>query len=246
MNLDNPTWWALAGPQRELGVAISRAARFSPEVSPFGGFEGQPAAADWDDMATLTGPGGTVALIGAGPGDLKPPAGWTVAWESAGVQMVGAPGGVGRSVPIPGGGPTDAVVPLGTDDVPAMLALVAEARPGPFSSRTVEFGGYVGVRREGRLVAMAGERLRPPGHAEVSAVATDPGHRRQGLAELLIRAVVAGIVTRGEVPFLHAAGTNIDAIRLYQALGFTIRRTVWFTVVEAPPAGSSRAPTSAS
>jgi predicted GNAT family acetyltransferase len=79
---------------------------------------------------------------------------------------------------------------------------------------------------------MAGERLRPPGYAEISAVTTDPGHRRQGLAELLIGTVGAGITARGEIPFLHVAADNVNAIRLYEALGFTVRRTVWFTVLE--------------
>ena len=116
-----------------------------------------------------------------------------------------------------------------------MLALVAEARPGPFLSRTIEFGGYVGIRRQGRLVAMAGERLRPAGWAEISAVATHPGHRRRGLAEQLIRTVASAIVDRGETPFLHAAAGNTNAIRLYESIGFTVRRTVRFTVLEAPP-----------
>ena len=89
---------------------------------------------------------------------------------------------------------------LGAEDVADMLALVAEARPGPFLARTIEFGGYVGIRRQGRLVAMAGERLRPAGWAEVSAVATHPEHRRQGLAERLIRTVGLAIHRSGRDP----------------------------------------------
>jgi ribosomal protein S18 acetylase RimI-like enzyme len=232
--LDNPAWWALTGSQRDLGRATPLAARFDPEVSPFGAFDGVPTAAHWADMAALTGPGATVAVIGVGPDLHVPPAGWTVSWESAGIQMVAAPGGLGRARPYPGDGPIDTVVALGADDVPDMLALVAQARPGPFSTRTVEFGGYVGVRRQGDLVAMAGERLRPSGFAEISAVATHPEHRRQGLAELLVRSVASAIVARGEVPFLHVAAGNENAIRLYEAMGFTVRRTVWFSVVEAP------------
>jgi ribosomal protein S18 acetylase RimI-like enzyme len=234
MELDNPIWWALQGPQRSLGAVANRAARFDPEVSPFGGFEGPPRPADWEDMAGLNGPGATVAVITTEEGLFVPPSGWTVSWTSPGVQMVGGTGRIGRVGAPPGGAPTDPVVPLGVDDVPEMLALVAESRPGPFASRTVEFGGYVGVRRGGRLVAMAGERLRPPGHAEISAVSTLPDHRRQGLAELLLVTVAAAVTARGEVPFLHVAGGNTDAIRLYGALGFTVRRTVWFTVLAAP------------
>ncbi|WP_308206707.1 GNAT family N-acetyltransferase [Paractinoplanes hotanensis] len=106
-----------------------------------------------------------------------------------------------------------------------MLDLVARARPGPFGPRTREPGTYLGIRREGALVAMAGERMRPPGWAEISAVCTDPAFRGQGLAARLIRAAVR---ERGETPFLHAAGTNTGAIRLYLAMGFQHRRDINF------------------
>lgn len=239
MELDNPVWLALQSSQRSLGAVASRAARFADEVSPFGAFASPPTADDWDEMATLTGPGGSVALINVDGSHPSPPGSWAVTWTSPGVQMVASSGGVGRQGSLPSDSrPADAVVRLGPDDVPDMLALVAEARPGPFSSRTIEFGGYVGVRRAGRLVAMAGERLRPPGYAEISAVATGPAHRRQGLADLLIGAVAGGIAARDEVPFLHAASANTSAIRLYEALGFTVLRTVRFSVLETPPAGS--------
>jgi predicted GNAT family acetyltransferase len=136
--------------------------------------------------------------------------------------------------PTPSGGDTPVeIVTLGPADVPGMMDLVEASRPGPFLERTVEFGGYRGVRESGRLVAMAGERLRPPGHAEISAVTTDPDHRRRGLARRLVLAVADDIVRRGETPFLHASATNVNAIRLYEALGFTLRRTITFQVLEA-------------
>jgi ribosomal protein S18 acetylase RimI-like enzyme len=134
-------------------------------------------------------------------------------------------------------GPAADPVTLGAADVHDMLALVTEARPGPFLTRTVEFGGYVGIRHRDRLVAMAGQRLRPPGYAEVSAVATHPEHRRKGLAERLIRIVVSAATTRGDVPFLHAAASNTNAIRLYESMGFTVRRTVWFRSMRVPHPG---------
>jgi ribosomal protein S18 acetylase RimI-like enzyme len=232
--LDNPVWMCIDGPQRALGEVAGRACRFDPDISPFGAFEEQPGPSDWDDMASLVGPEGTVAVVGAGDGVLDHPKGWTVTWESPGVQMVAEHGLVDPPFPALADGPGDPVVTLGDEDVPDMLALVAEARPGPFLSRTIEFGGYVGIRRQGRLVAMAGERLRPAGWAEVSAVATHPGHRRQGLAERLIGTVASAIADRGETPFLHAAAGNTNAIRLYESLGFIVRGTVRFTVLEAP------------
>jgi predicted GNAT family acetyltransferase len=124
-----------------------------------------------------------------------------------------------------------AIEPLGPDDVDEMVALVAATDPGPFERRTVEFGGYLGVRQDGRLIAMAGERFRCAGYTEISAVCTDAAHRGRGLASLLTRAVAARIRARGDEAFLHAAASNTNAIRLYQTLGFTIRTTCDFAAV---------------
>ena len=227
--LDNPVFHALLGPQRALGRSTPLAARFDPAVAPFGGLADVPTPQAWEDLATIVGPGGLVSLAGDPP---PPPPGWTVNRRIEGIQMVGH----GVASVLEGepavGADAPGVVALGAADVPAMLALVAAAQPGPFLPRTVEFGGYVGVRDRGRLVAMAGERLRPPGHAEISAVATDPDHRRQGLARRLVLEVAAGILRRGELPILHASASNTGAIALYGSLGFTVRRTLTFLVLE--------------
>lgn len=126
---------------------------------------------------------------------------------------------------------------LGPADVPDMLALVERTRPGPFLPRTIAMGTYLGIRARGRLVAMAGERLHPPGWTEISAVCTDPGHRGRGLATRLVRAVAAGVRERGETPFLHTAAANATAIRLYESLGFRLRRTRTFGAVHVPVPG---------
>ena len=118
-----------------------------------------------------------------------------------------------------------------------MLDLVARTQPGPFEPRTITLGTYLGIRRGGALVAMAGERMRPPGWGEISAVCTDPAHRGQGLAGRLVRAVGAVVRERGDVPFLHAAATNATGIRLYEQLGFTLRREILFAVLRATAGG---------
>ena len=125
-------------------------------------------------------------------------------------------------------------VRLTSVDVPEMLALVERTKPGPFLPRTVELGTYLGIRRDGVLVAMAGERLHPPGFTEISAVCTDASVRGQGLATRLVLAVAARIQERGETPFLHAAGTNTNAIRLYETLGFRLRQRPNFTALRVP------------
>lgn len=130
--------------------------------------------------------------------------------------------------------PDDEAIRLTTADVPEMLALVERTRPGPFLPRTIELGTYLGVRRAGELIAMAGERLHPPGWTEISAVCTDTAYRGQGLATGLVHAVAHGIRQRGDTPFLHAAAGNTNAIRLYESLGFRLRRTRTFQTVRIP------------
>lgn len=239
--LDNPVFHALRGPQHHLGRSTSRAARFDPAITPFGGLAEVPTPGAWDDLAAIVGPGGLVSLAGDPP---PPPPGWTVQRRIGGIQMVGH--GVASMLGDEGLGDRTADLPelhpLGADDVPDMLALVALAQPGPFLSRTVECGGYLGVRHHGRLVAMAGERLRPPGHAEISAVATHPDHRRRGLARRLVLAVADGILRRGELPVLHASADNTGAIALYGSIGFATRRTLTFLVLERDgPGGDASA-----
>ncbi len=137
-----------------------------------------------------------------------------------------------------GGAPDGEAVPLGVADVPEMLELVERTKPGPFLARTIELGDYLGIRREGVLVAMAGERLKMPGWTEVSAVCTDESVRGSGLASRLVLAVVAAIRTRGDHALLHVAATNSNAIRLYRTLGFVERRGIDIIVVRPPRAGS--------
>ncbi len=227
--LDNPVWHALTGVQRDLGAVAGGAARFDGTVAPFGAFLGAPTAEDWREMTRLSGSVNRVAIVGGSTGSL--PAGWSATWSIGTAQMVLAGPPVGSHEE---SGGTEEVVPLSAADTDEMLELVDLARPGPFLRRTVEFGGYFGIRRDGRLVAMAGERMRPPGFAELSAVATRPGWRGRGLGTRLVRTVADAIAQRGERPFLHVAHENQTALRLYTAMGFTTRRDIEFTVVEGP------------
>ncbi|MGA5300261.1 GNAT family N-acetyltransferase [Nucisporomicrobium flavum] len=209
--LDNAAWESLAGPHAHFAERYGRAARYPSSVAPFHALADPHDPAAWADLAELTGPGAEVAVAGPVPAACP---GWEVAGEIAGVQFVDESL---RAEPDP------AAVRLGHADVPEMLDLIARTQPGPFLPRTVELGTYLGVRHEGRLIAMAGERLHPPGWTEISAVCTDPAFRGRGLATRLVRAVAAGIRARGETPFLHTSAGNAGAIRLYQAIGFRLR-----------------------
>lgn len=217
--LDNPVWHALAGDHAGVAERVGRAARYLPDVSVFAGLEDLEDDHAWADAARLAGPGGSIVTAGAG----APPAGWQTRFSLPGVQMVAT---ALESEPDP------EAVRLGPADVPEMLDLIARTDPGPFRERTIELGAYLGIRRDGALVAMAGERLSLPGWTEVSAVCTDPAHRGQGLAARLVRAVAAGIEERGRTPILHAAEANVNAIRLYEKLGFALRRPIIFAAFE--------------
>jgi ribosomal protein S18 acetylase RimI-like enzyme len=230
--LDNAAWSSLTGPHAHFAQGSGPALRYPPDVSPFVAVPSVVDGEVWAALAELVGPGQIVALSG-GPGllDQLPP-GWEVAMRGEGVQLVATDAFVTAADP--------EAVRLGLDDVPDMLDLVARTEPGPFLPRTYELGTYLGLRRGGALVAMAGERLHPPGWTEISAVCTDAAFRGQGLATRLVRAVGHGIRERGETPLLHAAATNTNAIRLYESLGFVLRRQAEFFGLRTPdPAGSA-------
>jgi predicted GNAT family acetyltransferase len=122
-------------------------------------------------------------------------------------------------------------IPLRAHDVPEMLELVRQTDPGPFLDRTIELGDYVGIRRDSQLVAMAGERLHFDGWTEISAVCTAPTHRGHGMASRLVGALIAGIPHRSERAFLHVLTNNANAIRLYEELGFRVRRPLTISVL---------------
>jgi ribosomal protein S18 acetylase RimI-like enzyme len=209
--LDNPVRSSLAGPHARFAERRGNVLRYPVDVSPFLALPDEPDAA---------GPGALLALAGV---RVPAPDGWQVTLIGEGVQLVEV------DVEAADG----EVVRLGPGDVPEMLELAGRTKPGPFLPRTVELGSYLGIRRGGTLVAMAGERLHPPGWTEISAVCTDDAWRGLGFGSRLVRALVAGIRARGETAFLHALADNA-AIGLYEALGFRLRRGTVFSAARVP------------
>ncbi|CUU58917.1 Predicted acetyltransferase, GNAT family [Parafrankia irregularis] len=220
--LDNPVWASLTGVHTALAIVHGRAARYPSDISPFAAVSDDTDPAAWADLADLVGPG---VLLGCAGLRSLPPPGWDIVMAVPAVQLLGDD---------VAGRPDPEAVRLGAQDVPEMLDLVARTQPGPFERRTIELGAYLGIRRGGRLVAMAGERMRFPGRTEISAVCTDPVHRGAGFATRLIRATAMGILARGDRPFLHVMVSNMDAIRLYEDLGFRVRREMSFVQLRTP------------
>ncbi|GAB2662017.1 GNAT family N-acetyltransferase [Kribbella swartbergensis] len=220
MPLQNPVYAALTGPHSPFAETRGNARCYPKAVAPFLAIPDDPEPQDWLDAAELLGTGTVAALMRP---DLPVPDSFKLDRQFDLVQYVAPPNLAA---------PDDEAVVLTLDDVPDMLALVALTDPGPFRSRTIELGTYLGIRRRGELVAMAGTRFALPTHTEISAVCTHPSYRGEGLATRLVRAVAAHIEATGRRPFLHTGGTNTRAIRLYESLGFTLSNQMKVTVVE--------------
>lgn len=221
--LDRPVWNMLNGPQAALAVASGAAVRIDHGYGPFAAARDTGAEAQTALAALLAGPQDAVWVVEREPWPAPPGTG--VVRTAALVQMV-------ADKPLPALLEGEVAELLGESDINEMTALALATEPGPWGPLTRCYGTFYGIRREERLAAMAGERMRPaPGFAEVSGVCTWPEFRGQGLANLLIRRVMAGFAARGDTPFLHSYAANAGAIRLYQSLGFDVRCEMVATVL---------------
>jgi ribosomal protein S18 acetylase RimI-like enzyme len=222
--LDDVAWHALAGPQAELatGSADGLALRYRDEIAPFCGVEHLDATG-WAALAELVGPHGTAVFLRGGVE--VAPAGWRELLREPATQYVAGdlthlPRQAGREV-----------VELTASDSPDMVALAAATEPGPFGPSSHLTGRRFGVRREGRLIAMAGERMRVVGFGEVSGVCVDPAVRGEGLGAVVTLAAAHGIQERGDRAMLHVRDGNQGAHRLYRRIGFEVRRRVTVAVL---------------
>jgi predicted GNAT family acetyltransferase len=219
--LDRVVWNALTTRRAGFAVGSGRARRIDPAIGLFVAAEDQ-SAASLDDLAALLSHGEAVGMIETATWSLPPSLRAT--GQYALLQMIG-------TAIVPGQTRTD-IVSLGDDDAAEMLALATLTRPGPFFAATQRLGEYVGVRRDGMLIAMAGTRLALPGYTEVSAICTHPGYRGEGIGAALTRNVAGRIFAAGDVPFLTSYVDNAGAIAVYERLGFRARRELVFTTLE--------------
>lgn len=220
--LDRPIWSMLTGRQRHLAEGDAHAVRIDRRYGPFGAAADSGPAAQ-AELAALFPPNGELWLV---EGECWPlPPGTREVKRAVLAQMVaeGAPPPARVSEP--------AMVALGDADAPEMAALAAHAQPGPWAATTHRYGPFFGIREDGRLLAMAGQRMLMPGMAEVSGVATWEDCRGRGYARALIGHVMRSMAARGEQPFLHSYADNAGAIALYESLGFRIRRQVHVLVI---------------
>jgi len=217
--LDNPTWQALNSYHRNLAIFGKIAACYQPEIFIVSAMP-ENNGSGFDDLRNLVEIDELTAVIGKLPNDL--PA-WEIEDNFSLTQMICDNLKPAHHVE---------AIRLTIDDVPDMLALIAISQPGPFLPRTIELGQYLGLRQNGQLVAMAGERMHLPGFCEVSAVCTHPDYRGFGFGGSLTTLVAESIISRGEVPFLHVAPANEIAKKLYQKLGFRFRAEIQLSILK--------------
>lgn len=223
--LDNPAWLALTTQQAHLAVGDGRALRYPDHITPIAAV-GVPDRAAVDALAALVPDGDWLSLPATLPeleGLVGPPL--KIALTKTLVQMV-----CERRVAVAASGAELCV--LSEPDVPDMVALTSLTHPGPFRPQTYTLGMYLGIRVDGRLAAMGGERMHLPGAREVSAICTHPDFRGRGYARTIVARLVDAIFDEGLTPFLHVEAQNGAAQALYRELGFVERARLPLIVVE--------------
>lgn len=223
--LDQPVWNALNTGWSHLAQGAGAALRLDPHFGPFAGSaDGSPEARS--ALYDIAPENREIWVVEEG--EVPPPPGMTVVRAAPLAQMV-----AGEINPVSCEAP---YLDLTDNDAEAMRALAELTKPGPFATRTHELGHFVGIKENGRLIAMAGERMRLPGLTEVSGVCTHPDARGRGLAGALMSVVMTRMIEKGETPFLHSYASNSGAIALYERLGFRIRKAMTVTILARDPA----------
>ncbi|MGH6829470.1 MAG: GNAT family N-acetyltransferase [Rhizomicrobium sp.] len=227
--LDRPVWSALTTRQAHLARGSGEELRFPGDIEPFGATRDN-SRAQLAALCALMPADGHVALFEMER--ITPPPGFISMTQAVCLQMT--------ADALASAEERSDIVRLTAADAPEMQALAELTKPGPFHARTHELGAFLGVREKGRLVAMAGERLKVPGFTEISAVAIHPDARGRGFAKALMRQVAAGIAARGDKPFLHVYPHNQAAIALYRKLGLRHRADLNLNVIRRRLPGEAR------
>lgn len=219
--LDRPVWSALETRHQAFAQGDALARRYPSSIVPFAASAANDAES-LQALQALVAAGESVILLQADA--IALPAELAAISTASGVQMV-------LEVPLQAVS-DERVQQLTQDDAAEMLALASLTKPGPFTLRALSLGDFWGIKVDGRLAAMAGERMKQPGYTELSGVCSHPEFRGGGLGRLLSVFVANQIVARGEVPYLHAYATNAAAISLYESIGFKLRSPMHVAVVQ--------------
>jgi len=216
--LDNPIWHALTSAQADLSLGDDRARRYPSIITTLAGMRDE-SLESFSSLSRIVTRSERVGLCAKH--ELRAPEYWELALSFAVAQMV---------CTRPRDCKKQEMVVLTVDDVVEMKELARLTQPGPFADRTIELGTFYGIKDKGKLVAMAGERMKLDGFEEVSAVCTHPDFQGRGYARSLVSAVCQNITERGNTPFLHVKEDNTAGLASYASLGFEKRQTMVFSV----------------
>jgi ribosomal protein S18 acetylase RimI-like enzyme len=221
--LDNPIYNALNTGNKNLSLGTETAKFFIPDVAPFAGLK-ENSTANFKELREISPAEASFILFT--PVHLHIPEVWNINGQMDLLQMV-----YEQEAP-----------PLLTDQtftilceehISQMLDLTALTKPGPFFSRTIDFGNYKGIFENNELIAMAGQRFQPWPYVEISAVCTHPDHLRKRYASALLTEQIRLIQAVGLIPFLHVRADNYSAISAYERIGFTKRSEMYVYAIGA-------------
>lgn len=217
--LDNPAWSALTSQHSQFAKGTALAKRYRPDIVSFTAFA-EPTAAAAAALDPFIAAGEHFFIIGEPP---PLPESWELKNDLVCAQMV---------CESPAATPVTAQIELlGETHAREMYDLVQLVLPGYYLMNTHRMGDYYGIRQEGKLVAMAGERMRTDTFTELSAICTHPGFTGRKYAQQLIAHLSHKNAAAGKTSFLHASTANARAIGVYELMGFRTRREISFRLM---------------
>jgi ribosomal protein S18 acetylase RimI-like enzyme len=213
--LDNPVWHSLSETHKDISINYQTIKFYQPVYCPFGALiDNNNVASQIDEYSKLIN---NLFIVGEKPFFSN---NLFLKKELICVQMV--------LEKKPSTGIEEDLTRLDNTFSGALSSLVNEVQPGYFKEKTNLMGEYFGIVKDGKLVAVAGERMKMENFTEVSAVVTHPFYTGKGYARQLVAHTVNKIFNENKIPYLHVAETNFGAIRLYEKLGFKTRRKISF------------------
>ncbi|MBI1258845.1 MAG: GNAT family N-acetyltransferase [Chloroflexi bacterium] len=211
--LDKPYWHSLNTYHADFAIGTGLAKRYPADIMSITAIPDQSEAA-LRDLAQIVAQGEVVLIDGVPQSSDLP--GWTMGASIDVYQML-----YDQPIHVPEGDQT--ILELGAADVPDILRLIDLTHPGPFQPRALELGRFIGLRHQGQLIAIAGERSHLPGYHEISTVCTHPAYQGRGYARLLVSEMMTEHRRQGETSFLHVFTGNTTAFKFYQNMGFRTR-----------------------
>jgi len=224
--LDNPAWWALHSVDKHFNIGNELVKYFPANISPFVGIENWDEKHQQELLHNLPADRSFAVMVAE---SFKLIDGLETVFTTTLNQLVFENFKTEYSTEM-----FQYIQPLGNEYIPEMLELTALTKPGPFYEKTNAFGNYVGIFQNNQLVAMAGERLHLNDYTEISAVCTHPSQTGKGFGSLLVAYLVEKIINNGQTPFLHARKDNVGAIRVYEKVGFVVRKEMNFAIFKLP------------